>query len=328
MDQLTHSATGLFLSRAGLNRFTPHAGIILILAANVPDIDIVTAFGGSLSYLRGHRNLTHAVAMLPLMALLPVLVVRAFRPIRWMGAYAISLAGVASHLLLDWTNVYGIRLWLPFSARWLRLDLTSVVDLWIWAAILLALAGPVVSRLVGSEIGARPSGAHGRGFAVAALLFLVLYNGGRALIHARALGVLESRMYEGSAPLRVAAFPSAANPWRFRGLVETREFYAIHDLNLLGDFDPAAGRILYKPEPNPALDVAARTPVFREFLSFSQYPFWRVLPAGGAENASTVEAMDLRFGTPASPAFVATAIIDSRLQVVRAWFTFGLARPR
>ena len=43
MDQLTHTAVGLFLGRAGLNRWTPHATPILIMAANAPDIDIVAA---------------------------------------------------------------------------------------------------------------------------------------------------------------------------------------------------------------------------------------------------------------------------------------------
>src|SRR5579864_7913326 len=130
MDPLTHSATGLFLSRAGLQRFTPYATPILILAANAPDVDVVTGFGGQLSYLNCHRHLTHAIPLLPLMALLPVLVVRLFarKPIAWLGAYLISLAAVATHLALDATNIYGIRLLLPFSARWFHLDLTSVID--------------------------------------------------------------------------------------------------------------------------------------------------------------------------------------------------------
>jgi hypothetical protein len=42
---------GLALSRAGLNRLTPQATAILLLAANAPDIDVVSAAGGSLAYL-------------------------------------------------------------------------------------------------------------------------------------------------------------------------------------------------------------------------------------------------------------------------------------
>jgi inner membrane protein len=330
MDPLTHSATGLFLSRAGFNRLSPYATPILILAANAPDIDVVSALGGQLNYLKYHRHLTHAIVMAPLMALLPLLIVRFFAraPVHWKGAYLISLAAVATHLALDATNVYGIRLLLPFSAHWYRLDLTSVIDLWIWAMILLAVAGPVIGRLVGSEIGARNRGTPGRGFAIAALAFLLLYNAGRAVLHARAVGMLDARLYQGTAPLRVAAFPDPVAPWRFRGLVETPEFFSLHDLDLFDPFDPNNGRIFYKPEAGPAITAAARTDTFRDYLGFAQYPFWRVLPIPEPENAVAVEAMDLRFGTPLQPGFVATAIVDRRFQVLRSWFTFGAAKPR
>ena len=39
MDNITHSLTGLMLSRAGLNRISPEATWVLLLAANAPDID-------------------------------------------------------------------------------------------------------------------------------------------------------------------------------------------------------------------------------------------------------------------------------------------------
>ena len=331
MDPLTHIATGLFLSRAGLGKFTPYATPILILAAEGPDIDVITLAGGQLDYLTYHRHLTHAIPMLPVIALLPLLVVGLFarrRPLNWRGAYLISLVAVASHLALDLTNMYGVRLWLPFSAQWYQLGITSVIDVWIWAMALLAIAGPLISRLVGGEIGVRPSGTHGRGFAIAALVFVLLYNCGHAILRARATAVLESRVFQGSTPLRVIALPDVVNPWRFRGVVETREFYSVHDLHLLGSFDPDAGRVFYKPEPAPALDAAARTTTFRGFLAFAQYPFWRILPAADADNAVTVQAMDLRFGTPQQPSFVATAILDGKLHVLRDWFQFDVPRPR
>ncbi len=329
MDPVTHTATGLFLSRAGLHRYTPLATPILLLAANAPDIDIVTAAGGQLAYLDYHRHLTHALAAAPVMALLPVLLVRlvARKPIRWLGAYLISLVAVLTHLALDSTNVYGIRLLLPFSARWFHLDLTSVIDAWIWTMIVVALAFPAIGKLVSTEIG-DPRASRGRGFAIAALCFFALYNCGHSVLHTRAVALLDARIYDGAAPARVAAFPNAVNPWRFRGLVETADAYRLYDLDLRRDFDPNAGRIFYKPEPSPAIDAASRTRVFRDFQAFSLYPYWRVLPLSDPENGVQVEAMDLRFGSPLQPAFVATAIVDSRRQVVRAWFRFGAAAPR
>jgi hypothetical protein len=38
--------------------------------------------------------------------------------------------------------------------------------------------------------------------------------------------------------------------------------------------------------------------------------------------------MDLRFGDPQQPGFVATVILDARQQVIREWFQFGRPRPR
>src|SRR5207248_2886176 len=154
-----------------------------------------------------------------------------------------------------------------------------------------------------------------RRFAVAALAFILLYDCGHAILHARALAMLDARVYQGSPPVRVAAFPDPLNPWRFRGLAETRDFFSLHELDVRADFDPNAGRIFYKPEPAPALEAAARTTVFRDFLRFSQYPYWRMQPAPEPEGGVTVEVMDLRFGSPQAPAFVAGAVLTARLDV-------------
>jgi inner membrane protein len=332
MDPLTHTATGLFMSRAGLNRWTPLATPIVILAANAPDIDIVTAAGGSLNYLQYHRHLTHSLIAMPLLALLAVALVRgiARKPVNSLGGFCAALLAVGAHLLLDLTNVYGVRLYLPFSARWLRLDQTNVIDLWIWAVLAISVLGPFLSRLVGSEItsGTAKVRHHGRGFAIFALAFLLLYNYGRSVLHARAVAVLESREYQGTPPDRVAAFPSPANPWQWRGIVETPAFYAVQDVNLLGDFDPTRATIFHKPDPDPALDVARRTSTFQAFLGFSQFPLWQISPEPEPEGAHLVQVFDVRFGTPTDPGFVASALLSNRLQVLESSFQFGRLRPR
>jgi len=122
MDPLTHTLTGLALSRAGLNRRSAYATPILMLAASAPDIDILAWLAGPAAYLHYHRHLTHAFVAIPFLALLPVLVVRLFarKPFDWKWAYLVSLVGVATHPLLDWMNAYGVRFWLPFSGEWLR----------------------------------------------------------------------------------------------------------------------------------------------------------------------------------------------------------------
>ena len=327
MDNLTHTAIGLFLSRAGMNRWTPRATPILILAANAPDVDVASVVGGPLTYLHYHRHLTHSLVALPVMAVASVVLVRLIgrKPLNWAGACAAAFLAVASHLLLDLTNMYGIRLLLPFSGAWQRLDLTSVVDLWIWAALLLGIAGPFISRLVGGEItsGALKERYPGRGGAWFALICVLLYDCGRSVAHTRAVAVLESRTYQGHAPSRVAALPDEINPLHWRGLVETPDFYALVDLNLAGDFDPSQATILPKPDPDPAIDAARSTHTFQEFLRFVQYPQWRVLAVPEPEGAHEVRLVDMRFRN-----FVATATVGANMRVLKETFDLSGVRAR
>ncbi len=328
MDNLTHTLTGVMLSRAGLNRMVPRATLLLALAANAPDLDVVSWLGGPLAYLRYHRWWTHAWVLAPMLAILPAVLVWLMerrRPV-FFRLWLVSLAGVASHLLLDWTNVYGIRMLLPFSSDWLRLDIVNVVDLWIWAILLLGIAAPFLSRLVSSEIGARTS--PGRGWAWFVLVLFAGFEYGRFLAHQRAVAALDSRVYAGAPPLRVAAFPGPANPFQWRGLVETDSSFLLFDVNLLSDFDPTRGVSFYKAEPGPAVAAAQDTEPFRVFLNFSPFTLWRTTTGGGQEELTLVRAFDLRFGDPAEPGFVASAEIGPDLRVRDARFGFGKISPR
>lgn len=327
MDNLTHTLTGLLLARAGFDRITPRAGLLMMLAANAPDIDVVSGLGGALDYLRYHRWVTHSLVFLPVLAVLPVAFVRLFvrRRFRWGPAYLASLVAVASHLLLDWTNVYGVRLLAPLSERWFRLDITSIVDFWIWAVLLVGWLGPALARLVNSEIGAGRGSA--RGMALAVLSLVTFYDFGRFLAHERAMATLDSRLYNNSVPARVLAIPGPADPFRWTGIVEGANFVSVLPVDLLAEFDPAAGRIFYEPADSPALESARRSDVFRQFLRFSQVPFWRVTPLSDPEDSTRVEVMDLRFGTPARPGFMATAVVSSALKVLNATFSFGSLPP-
>ena len=325
MDNVTHTLTGLILARTGLERWCPRSIWILPLAANTPDIDIISAFGGSLEYLSWHRHITHSLAALPVIALLPVAVVRLFGPIPWWRAWLVAGIGILSHLLLDLTNMYGVRLLLPFTAKWFRLDTTAVVDVWIWAALAFAIFWPALSGLVSSEIGAVKT--RGRGLAIAAVLFLMAYNGGRYFLHQRAVAVMESRLYEGGPPRQVVALPSAFSPLRWVGIIDTDSSVAVRSVDLASAYDPAAGRNLYKPQDLPPIKAALGTPEVREFLRFSQLPYWRLTPAPDPEGGVRVEVMDLRFGTPPEERFVTTVLLDSELRPIESRFTFGPFRP-
>ncbi len=323
LDNPTHTLVGLMLSRAGLNRLTPGASLLMMLAANGPDIDTISWIGGSLAHLRYHRGFTHSWFFVPLVAILPVLITRLFykKDFHWGWAYFASIIGVASHILLDWTNAYGIRALLPMSSEWLALNITFVIDPWIWAVLTLAVGAPYISSLVSSEIGAKTT--PGQGWAIFALLFIVAYNSGRYVAHERAIEVLNARIYNGETPRRVGAFPEMANPLRWTAVVELPGSYWVSSVDLMQEFDPTAGRIFYKPQLTPEIEAAKATEPFRVFTDFSQWQLWRVTPMPSPEGSTRVQLFDLRFGNPVAPGFVADARVLQGNRVEDAEFRFG-----
>jgi inner membrane protein len=152
VDPVTHTLTGAALSRAGLNRATPLATATLVLAANVPDIDIVVSVSGSYAALAHRRGVTHGPIALLLLPLLVTGLVLAYdrwwrrrrqadRPAaRPRPVLVLAFLGTLTHPVLDWMNTYGIRLLMPFTDRWFYGDALFIIDPWVW----LLLAAPLV----------------------------------------------------------------------------------------------------------------------------------------------------------------------------------------
>jgi inner membrane protein len=146
VDNLTHSLVGLAAAKAGLERRTPYAAFACVVAANLPDIDIVALAGGPAFYLQHHRGITHSlVGTLALAVAFPLLFcggerlwsrLRRRKPRASLkGLLVCSLVLSASHPLLDWTNSYGVRPLLPWDGRWFYGDLLFIVDPWVWLAL-------------------------------------------------------------------------------------------------------------------------------------------------------------------------------------------------
>ncbi len=118
MDNLTHSLVGMVAAKAGLERVSPYATVVCVMAANLPDADIVMVAGGGLTYLEHHRGITHSiVGTLALAVVFPLLFFGVERLVARMrnreprarlgGLFLASVLLTASHPLLDWTNSYG-----------------------------------------------------------------------------------------------------------------------------------------------------------------------------------------------------------------------------
>ncbi len=320
MDNLTHTMTGVLLARTGLHRLAPRASATLVLAANAPDVDILAAGRGALNYLQYHRGITHSLIGLPLMALVVTAVMRTFwrkGPFAWKRTYLTALLGVSTHPLLDLMNTYGVRLGEPFSSRWYSWDILNIVDLWLWGGMIFCLAAILLARLIGGEIGAAPGS--GRGWSLAGLAFVAVWCGGRAVLHHRAVRMLEAHAYgaDGSrrAPVQVAAFPGPANPFVWKGVVETEDFFQVMTVDVRESLDPTRGEVYYKPEPSPELSAALATRTAQVFGWFARYRYARV-------EGRTVTFTDFRFAGGRARAFVCRVELDEAGKVVREGFGF------
>src|SRR5512133_3137326 len=76
MDPFTHTLVGLTAAKAGLERLSPLATTVCLLAANSPDSDIVVGLTTDRwNYLHHHRGITHSiVGVIALAVIVPTLV--------------------------------------------------------------------------------------------------------------------------------------------------------------------------------------------------------------------------------------------------------------
>lgn len=147
MDNLTHSLVGLSLAKTGLERLSPYATTVCLVSANIADADFISLFfGDRWTLLKHHRGLTHSIVgtvaiglLVPLLAFAieRILVSRRKRAgrIRLRGLTIASLLAAATHPLMDWTNNYGLRPFLPWSGRWFYGDLVFIVDPYVWLVL-------------------------------------------------------------------------------------------------------------------------------------------------------------------------------------------------
>lgn len=337
MEPVTHFLAGATLARAGFNRKTALATVTMTLAAEAADLDILAYFKGSAFGFIQHRGITHTFIGIPVIAglvvgfiwLLDALWQRRARNLppppkrRWGLLYLFACLAGLSHILLDFTNNYGVRPFYPFSRQWYAWDIVFIIEPLILAVLFAALVLPWIFGLVGEEIGARHRGPRGRGAAIAALLFVVALWGVRDFEHRRALAALNAVEFHGEPSSRVAAFPYMVNPFQWAGVAETSTaFISMHVDSLRPEVDPGnSAQSYYKPNPTeaaqPARDVARNTALGRAYTEWARFPLLEVEHLSTPAPATLIHFIDVRFLYPDGrrrplQAFV---LLDSQLHV-------------
>ena len=103
-----------------------------LVAGLAPDADVfIHSATDPLLSLQFHRQFTHALAFIPVGALLVALVVHPLagrRVLRFATTYLVCLAGYATHGLLDACTSYGTQLLWPFSDMRVAWNNISIID--------------------------------------------------------------------------------------------------------------------------------------------------------------------------------------------------------
>jgi inner membrane protein len=338
LEPITHFLTGACLGRAGLNRKTVLATLTLTLAAEAPDLDVLGSFRGSAFGFAHHRGFTHSFVGVPLDALVVVgFVYLVWRlrgrkikdpklPPRWGLLFLYACLAGLSHILLDFTNHYGVRPFWPFSEKWYSWDIVFIVEPVMLAFLILGLVVPSIFGLIDKEIGARSRGPRGRVAATLALAGVALIWGLRDYEHRRAVDALEARSYNGADPIRASAYPKPIDPFHWDGVVETPAFFALEPVDSLAPEVDPEGRleIRYKPEETPVTLAAKNSYIGRAFLDWAQYPITETETLQPPQQGWIILFQDLRYagiqrsltGRPRRGALSKAVKIDKNLHIV------------
>lgn len=338
MEPITHFLTGACLGRSGLNRKTALATLTLTLAAEAPDLDVIGRFRGRAFGFAHHRGFTHSFLGVPLDAVVVVGFVYFLwqlrgrkakdpnLPPRWGLLFLYACIAGLSHVLLDFTNNYGVRPFWPFSEKWYSWDIVFIFEPVMFGLLLLGLVVPSLFALIDKEIGARRRGPRGRAAAIVALVGVVAMWGLRDYEHRRAVNALESRTYNGADPLRVSAYPQFINPFRWDGVVETPTFFALASVDSMQPEVDHEDRleIRYKPEETPVTLAAKKSYIGRVFVDWAQYPVTETETLEPPQEGYIVHFQDLRYvqipravgGGSGRRVLGAAVQLDKNLQVV------------
>jgi inner membrane protein len=356
MEPITHLMTGAVLSRAGFNRKAAYATAAMTLAAEAPDLDTLWSIKGPIAAFQHHRGWTHTLIGLPIEAAILVFVFYLYHrwrtrrdalrqqseppqpydpttthipakhvPVRWPLLYLFSLIALLSHLLLDWTNNYGIRPFFPFNPHWYAGSFVFIFEPVLFLILLVSLVAPSLFGLINAEVGARKPAFRGQNWAIFGLLATLALWSWRYIEHDKAINLAQSADYNGAPVSRVFASPDPINPYRWHTVAETPNFFQLSTANTLNNTltTKTQSDILYKPPTTLATLVAKRTWLGEVYLDWSQWP---VVNETGtdADGLTTVTFRDLRFlyDTPflsgrTDPPLSGAVILNSDRRIVR-----------
>jgi len=309
MDNVCHTLVGAALAEAGLKRRTRYASATLMIAANLPDIDVLSFISGT-PPVAFRRGWTHGIGA---QLLLPVLFTGVLwlvgqrstresadpRPLHAGWLLALSYVGVYSHVFLDYLNNYGVRLLTPLDWRWFYGDTLFIVDPWLWVVL---GTGVWLARRRGMPALSRGA------LLVAACYIAALLMSART---ARTVVAEQWSAAHGAAPLALMVGPVPISPFTREVIIDAGTHYERGTFSWPSSVTFNRAQIP-KNDNRPEVASARSARNVRALLVWSRFPFWTLEPVEGGTRVTLGDArfMD-RVGMFSASTVVATEVTES-----------------
>lgn len=305
MDNLCHTLVGAALGEAGLKKRTRFANATLMIASNLPDVDVLV-FATSTPSVAFRRGWTHgpiAQALLPIVLTALVLAIARAWPGRGGAAPAragwlllLSYVGVMLHVALDLLNPYGLRILAPFDWRWFYGDTLFIIDPWLWLVLGI---GVWVARRRAAVEPAR------WGLMLGTIYIVVMVIAARA---ARDIVIDAWRSQHRRDPHAVMVGPLPVTPFTRDIVIDAGTYYERGTFRWLPTNVAFGGTTVQKNDMDALVARAREAPNIRGFLVWSRFPFWTLTPMAGG---TRVTVSDMRFAGQTPARFEASTIVPN-----------------
>ena len=217
------------------------------------------------------------------------------RPVNWVWLYGGCLLALLSHILLDWTNNYGVRPFFPFNPRWYAGSFVFIFEPVLFAILLIALVAPALFGLIDREVGSRKEKFRGRGWAIAGLIGVAALYALRYTERDKAIQIATQNGPAGAT--QVFANPHPGNPFLWSMVTDTPESYVLSAVDSRRGLVLPGSETLYKPPVSLPILAAKRTYLGRVYLDWSMFPVMSQAPDTSDPNHPLVQVRfaDARF---------------------------------
>ena len=280
MDALTHGFIGLAIGNLSGQSFSYTNPIYLaaFLGSLAPDLDIIAASRGGMSYLKQHRCASHSIVGIVGWSTLIAMFLNLILPeASFITSWCWALVGSFSHILMDYFNTHGAALFWPFRRERLSANLINVFDpfllfMLLGSSAIISPALPLLGTMFASMI-----------------LYLFL----RYVLRNRS----EHQLRQYFSPLsvkRLLIMPSLKSIICWDFVVETENQYYVGKIGIFSS-KLTMNTVLPIQFGSPIIEQAQDTLLGKFFLVFTPFLYFAELGEQGDKSFKKIQIYDLRY---------------------------------